>query len=179
MSYAFPWLTLLHHSPEIDLTRLDSLFYKRDEQLFPYFTLLKQIFLRLFAHSFLRDQIIKVGIWSSVITKWKGVSAALDCLRQLMDGFVLVRRNRRREVMVASVASSGAIRKNFVRALAFSVIPSSPPDTFMERFRCSRALPPPTAQNGTSWFLFTTQLPLANSSYKRESVSLKDAISAR
>ena len=80
---------------------------------------------------------------------------------------------------VASLASSGAIGKNFVRALAFSVIPTSPPDTFNEGFRCSRALSPLTAQNGTSWFLFTTQLPLVNYSYKRGSVSFRDAISAR
>ena len=43
---------------------------------------------------------------------------------------------------VASLASSGAIRKNCVRALAFSMIPTSPPDTFTERFRCCRALSP-------------------------------------
>jgi len=48
---------------------------------------------------------------------------------------------------VASLANSGAMRKNFVRALAFRVIPTSPPDTFIERFRCSSALSPPTAQN--------------------------------
>ena len=80
---------------------------------------------------------------------------------------------------VASLACSGSIMKNIAQALAFSVIPNSPPDNFMERFRCSRALSPPTARNGTSRFLFTTQLPLVNSSYKRGSVSFRDAISAR
>ena len=40
---------------------------------------------------------------------------------------------------VSSLANLGAMTKN-VRALAFRVIPTSSPDTFIERFRCSSAL---------------------------------------
>ena len=61
---------------------------------------------------------------------------------------------------VASLVNSGTMRKNFVRPLVFRVILTSPPDTSAELFRCFRALSPPTAQNETSLFLFTTQLPL-------------------
>ena len=52
----------------------------------------------------------------------------------------------------ASLASSGAIRKYFLRMLGFNVIPTSPPDTFIEWLTCSRALSGPTAQNGTYEF---------------------------
>lgn len=62
-------------------------------------------------------------------------------------------------------ASSGAIRKNFVRAASFRVMPTNPPETFIERFLCSSALWAPTAQNGSSAFLFTTQFPLINSRF--------------
>ena len=61
-------------------------------------------------------------------------------------------------------ASSGAMRKNLVWALGFKVMPTNPPDTFMERFICSRAWSAPSPQNGTCKFMFTTQLPLRNPS---------------
>ena len=45
---------------------------------------------------------------------------------------------------------------------SFQVFP--PPETFIERFICSKAWPAPKAQNGTRGFLLT-QLPLRNSSH--------------
>ena len=51
----------------------------------------------------------------------------------------------------ASFANSGSVRKNFGGALSFCVIPTSPPDTFMARFRCSKALSSSTAQQHTCW----------------------------
>ena len=62
-------------------------------------------------------------------------------------------------VWSANRASSGAIRKNLVRALRLRVMPVSPPVTFMERLTCPRALFALSAQNGTSGFLLTTQFP--------------------
>ena len=62
-------------------------------------------------------------------------------------------------------ASSGAMRKTLALAFGFRVIPTSPPETFIERFTCSRAWSAPKAQNDTCRFLLTTQLPLQNSSY--------------
>ena len=40
----------------------------------------------------------------------------------------------------ATLASSGAIRKYLVRTLGFNVIPTSPPETFIDRLTCSRGL---------------------------------------
>ena len=45
---------------------------------------------------------------------------------------------------LASRASSGAKRKNFVLAFGFKVIPSKPPDTFIAWLKCSA----PIARNG-------------------------------
>ena len=57
--------------------------------------------------------------------------------------------------------SSGAMTKNF--AFRFKMIPNRPPEAFMDRFICSRAWSAPSAQNATSSFLLTTQLPSRNS----------------
>ena len=62
----------------------------------------------------------------------------------------------------ANFGISGALRKNFAKALSFIVIPTNPPDVFMERLMCSKVLSAPTEQNGTS-FLLTTQFPWINS----------------
>ena len=59
----------------------------------------------------------------------------------------------------ASLASSGAIRKYLVRALGLSMMPTSPPETFIDLLARSRALSAPIAQNDTEEFLFTTQFP--------------------
>ena len=52
----------------------------------------------------------------------------------------------------ASLLSSGAVRKNLSRALAFYVMPTSPPVTFMMRLMCSSRL---TSRNMPGWFHFT------------------------
>ena len=65
----------------------------------------------------------------------------------------------------ASLASSGAIRKYFVRAVGFRVMPTNLPETFIDRLTCSRALSVPTEQKGTPGFLFATQLRCWNSWY--------------
>ena len=77
-----------------------------------------------------------------------------------------------------SRASSGEIRKNFVRAAGLRVIPTNPPATFMDLFICSSAWSAPIEQNGT-WHFCSQPRCHWGTLHRGEDRHFSDSISAR
>ena len=160
-------LSFLHCRPNVYLHRLNAFFDKCIKQFLSYGSLTAQICLDVIRQYHLGNKVEEIGAFIS-----KGlVKVSIVPINALMflssrDSTAGIWLWCRVWILDATpaisfacperFAISGAMRKNLFRAVWLSVIPTSPPYTFMDRLTCSSAWSAPSAQNGMLLFLFTT-----------------------
>ena len=162
LSYGFPSLKLLflHGRPYIDPPWLDAISDECIKEFLTNVALSNKIFLNFLWYYNLCNKVkelvalLGVGICETSHGQFKCSSLREKALRpSRYDDRCLPFAVDVPAISFASSdarrASSGAMRSNFV-PFGFKLIPTRPPETFTDRFICSRAWSAPSAHKATS-----------------------------